>query len=91
MVNWESLWQEPRNEAEREMSQYQFPAFPFPTVEICIPVYNILNGYTTLSFQATKRRLYGRTAHDKAKFQVSFTLLLGWHLYSIVCAYLMPK
>ena len=74
MVNWESLLQEPRNEAEREMSQYQFPAFPFPTVEICIPVYNILNGYTTLSFQATKRRLYGRTAHDKAKFQVSFTL-----------------
>ena len=47
--------------------------FSLPTVEICIPVYNILNGYTTLSFQATKRRLYGRT-HDKAKFQVSFTL-----------------
>ena len=79
MVNWESLWQEPRNEAEREMSQYQFPAFPFPTVEICIPVYNILNGYTTLSFQATKRRLYGgRTAHDKAKFQVSPAPC--WHL-----------
>ena len=75
MVNWETLLQEPRK-LEREMSQYQFPAFG--KGEICIPRVQYSEYIYTRCFQARRKGLY-MVGHDKAKFQVSIRPLC-WHL-----------